>query len=69
MLDINNEGKVHVMELIEIVRDILELALEKNPNSSKNWNTLAGAAFAEMDLDDNGEITDEEFIAACLCGK
>ena len=69
VLDINNDGKVHVMELIEVVRDIFELAKEKNPNTTENWDTLAGAAFAEMDLNEDGEISEEEFITACLKQK
>ena len=69
VLDINNDGKIHVMELIEVVRDIFELAKQKNPNTTENWDVLAGAAFAEMDLNEDGEISEEEFITACLKQK
>ena len=69
VLDINNDGKIHVMELIEVVRDIFELAKQQNPTSSENWDTLAGAAFAEMDLNADGEITEEEFTTACMRQK
>jgi len=65
VLDINNDGKIHIMELIEVVRDIFDLAKERSPNSTENWDTLAGAAFAEMDVNTDGEITEEEFITAC----
>jgi len=69
VLDINNDGKIHIMELIEVVRDIFNLAKERNPNSRENWDTLAGAAFAEMDVNTDGEITEEEFITACMKQK
>jgi hypothetical protein len=55
------------MELIEVVRDIFELAKQNNPNYTENWDILA--AFAEMDLNKDGEISEEEFITACLKQK
>ena len=66
VLDINNDGKIHVMELIEVVRDIFELAKQQNPTSSENWDTIAGAAFAEMDMNADGKVTKTEFIQTCL---
>jgi len=69
VLDVNNDGKIHIMELIEVVRDIFKLARESNPDSEENWDTLAGAAFAEMDVNTDGEITEEEFITACIKQK
>ena len=68
-LDINNDGKIHVSELIEVVGDISEIAKRRNSNKLEDFDALAGAAFAEMDLDQNGEITEEEFITACLSQK
>eukprot|EP00091_Calanus_sinicus_P002345 TRINITY_DN12363_c0_g1_i1.p1 TRINITY_DN12363_c0_g1~~TRINITY_DN12363_c0_g1_i1.p1 ORF type:complete len:208 (-),score=53.86 TRINITY_DN12363_c0_g1_i1:237-860(-) len=69
VLDINNDGKIHVMELLEVVRDIFEMAKRNNSSTTENWDTLAGGAFAEMDLNEDGEITEEEFITACLKQK
>ena len=66
VLDINNDGKIDVMELVEIVKDIFEVTKE---NIIENENSLAGAAFAEMDLNADGEITEEEFVKACLAQK
>jgi len=66
ILDINNDGKIHAMELVEVVKDILNLVQDKNPDYAKDWDALAKAAFAEMDLNADGEISEEEFVAACL---
>ena len=45
VLDINNDGKIDVMELVEIVKDIFEVTKE---NIIENENSLAGAAFASI---------------------
>ena len=66
VLDINNDGKIHVMELVEVLRDILDLAKQKYPDNSEDLDTLTGAAFAEMDLNADGEISEDEFVTACL---
>jgi len=69
LLDINNDGKINIRELIEIVKDIFELAKQNRRDSIENEDTLAVAAFSEMDLNEDGEITEEEFVAACLAQK
>ena len=69
VFDINNDGKINVMEIVEIVKDIFELTKQISHNITEDENTLAGAAFAEMDLNADGEITEEEFVKACLAQK
>ena len=66
VLDINNDGKIHVMELVEVLRDILDLAKQKYPDNCEDLDTLTGAAFAEMDVNADGEISEDEFVTACL---
>ena len=66
ILDINNDGRILTAELVEVVKDILEVLTEENPHYAKDTLTLAEAAFAEMDLNVDGEITGDEFVTACL---
>eukprot|EP00092_Neocalanus_flemingeri_P031049 GFUD01033729.1.p1 GENE.GFUD01033729.1~~GFUD01033729.1.p1 ORF type:complete len:210 (+),score=51.88 GFUD01033729.1:74-703(+) len=69
MLDINNDGKINIKELKEVVKDLFGLSKKNRPDSIENEDNLAGEAFVEMDLNEDGEISEEELVAACLAQK
>jgi len=68
VFDINNDGKINLAEMKRIVNDLSKLIDEKDvENASKE--ILVQSAFSEMDEDGDGEISQEEFIKACLSQK
>jgi len=69
IMDINNDGKINMKELKKIVKDIKELSKQNNPERNETDEKLAIEAFSEMDLNDDGDITEEEFVVACLAQK
>jgi len=69
IMDINNDGKINMKELKKIVKDIKELSKLNNPERNETDEKLAIEAFSEMDLNDDGDITEEEFVVACLAQK
>ena len=68
VFDINNDGHINHAEMKRIVNDLFKLTNEKDiENASKE--ILVQSAFSEMDEDGDGEISEEEFIKACLGQK
>ena len=67
VFDIDNDGKIDLAEMKRIVKDLLKLDSGINENISKE--TLAKSAFSEMDENEDGEISQEEFTNACLAQK
>merc|ERR1719308_276345 len=68
VFDINNDGQINHAEMKRIVNDLFKLTNEKDiENASKE--ILVQSAFSEMDEDGEGEISEEEFIKACLSQK
>ena len=65
LLDINSDGKIDFKELEQIVKDLRKLE-NKNKVCDFDANNLAEAAFKEMDKDQDGEITQQNFVTACL---
>ena len=65
LLDINSDGKIDFKELEQIVKDLRKLE-NKNKVGDIDANNLAEAAFKEMDKDQDGEITQQNFVTACL---
>ena len=68
VFDINNDGKINIGEMKKIVHDLSKLMDEKDTEKDSKDN-LVQSAFSEMDEDGDGEITQEEFIKACLSQK
>ena len=54
LFDVNSDGRVEIGELGLVAQ---ELEVEES---------MVLEAFAEMDTDEDGEVTQEEFVAACL---
>jgi len=68
MFDINNDGTITKKELIKIFKVIC--AANGAPNPEKTALTrVSDQAFAELDADGNGKITQDEFVAAASSGE
>ena len=66
IFDINNDGSISQKEMTRIVKDLFHLlSREDNPEHS-NEGTIAQMAFKEMDANDDGRVSLQEFINACL---
>merc|ERR1712066_159406 len=68
VFDINNDGRINLAEMKRIVNDLFKLIDEKDIESASQ-EILVKNAFSEMDEDGDGEISEEEFIKACLNQK
>ena len=64
IFDINNDGSISQKEMTRIVKDLFHL-LSKDEQHRAEGN-LAQLAFKEMDVNDDGRVTLQEFIDACL---
>ena len=65
LLDINSDGKIDFTELEQILKDLRKFE-NKNKVGYNDANNLAVAAFKEMDEDQDGVITQKNFVTACL---
>eukprot|EP00092_Neocalanus_flemingeri_P001075 GFUD01001146.1.p1 GENE.GFUD01001146.1~~GFUD01001146.1.p1 ORF type:complete len:195 (+),score=73.19 GFUD01001146.1:131-715(+) len=68
MFDVNNDGTISKKEMNKLIKDMYGLLKTEDPNIADK-NLIAKTAFAEMDKDGNGKITEAEFIGACLGQK
>ena len=68
VFDINNDGKINLPEMKRIVNDLFKL-IDENDVENASKEILVQSAFTEMDEDGDGEISQEEFIKACLSQK
>jgi len=66
IFDINNDGSVSKKELGRLVKDLFHLFTKKDNPELEDNETLANKAFKEMDIDDDGKVTQDEFVRACL---
>merc|ERR1712106_148286 len=65
VFDVNSDGSITKKELTRLIKDMHGLIKTDNPEEASN-EMITATAFAEMDKDENGKVTTEEFIAACL---
>ena len=65
LFDVNSDGTITKKELTRLVKDMYGLLKKDDPNVNA-IDLIAKSAFAEMDKDEDGKITAEEFISACL---
>jgi len=63
VFDINNDGRITLKELQKIVKDLHHLMTDQTSTSGE---MLAITAFDEMDVDQDGQIDQDEFVSACL---
>merc|ERR1712241_1335752 len=68
VFDINNDGAISLKELQRIVKDLFHLINEENADEASQ-ELLAQSAFNEMDENHDGQVSEEEFIEACMSQK
>merc|ERR1719500_1419401 len=65
VFDVNSDGTISEKELKRLIKDMFMMIKEENPEeASKEF--ITSSTFAEMDEDQNGKVTLEEFTAAIL---
>ena len=67
VFDIDCDGEIDHDEMKQILKDLLKVENEKVDN--KSLESLARSAFSEMDENEDGFISRNEFIEACLAQK
>ena len=65
VFDVNSDGTITKKEMTKLIRDMYSLLKEEDPSLAAK-DLVAKSAFAEMDSDQDGKVTLEEFISACL---
>merc|ERR1712038_1391141 len=65
VFDVNSDDSITKKELTRLIKDMYGLLNNDNPEQASE-KFIATSAFAEMDKDADGKITQEEFISACL---
>jgi len=65
VFDVNSDGTITKKELTRLIKDMYGLLKTEDPNIAAK-DLIAKSAFAEMDTDEDGKVTTEEFITACL---
>merc|ERR1712079_117076 len=68
VFDINNDGFISLKELQRIVKDLFHLINEENADEASQ-ELLAQSAFNEMDENHDGQVSEDEFIEACMSQK
>merc|ERR1712038_1430840 len=68
VFDTNNDGFISLKELQRIVKDLFHLINEENADEASQ-ELLAQSAFNEMDENHDGQVSEEEFIEACMSQK
>jgi len=64
ILDADGNGVITLSELKKVVKDIFKLLSDDDKEAAKDKANLTLAAFAEMDANKDGEVTEAEFLAA-----
>jgi len=65
IFDTNRDGTITKEEFTKLIKDMSSLLITENPEQTSE-DLFAKSAFAEMDKDEDGKITTEEFVTACL---
>jgi len=66
IFDINNDGSITQKEMVRIVKALFHLLNQDDNPGQESESTIAKMAFQEMDADQNGRVSLDEFIRACL---
>ena len=65
VFDVNSDGTISKKEMTRLIKDMYGLLKTEDPNlAAKDF--MAKSAFAEMDKDEDGKVSLDEFITACL---
>jgi len=65
VFDVNSDGHITERELKKLVKDMFKLVKDEAPEEATK-KFLIESAFAEMDKDENGKVTVDEFVQACM---
>lgn len=68
LLDINNDGTISIGEFKRVIGDMFHLTNQKDVDTSIQ-ELMAEKAFIEMDSNEDGKITFDEFLNACMSQK
>ena len=65
VFDVNSDGTISKKEMTRLIKDMYGLLKTEDPNvATKDF--IAKSAFAEMDKDEDGKVSLDEFTTACL---
>jgi len=65
VFDVNGDGTISMKEMKRLIKDMYGMLKSEDPTiATKDF--IAKTAFAEMDENQDGKITSEEFIKACM---
>ena len=65
VFDCNSDGTISMAEMTKLIKDMYGLLKTEDPSLAAK-GMLAKTAFAEMDKNQDGKVTCQEFISACL---
>merc|ERR1712236_195321 len=65
VFDVNSDGTITQKEMTKLIKDMYSLLKEEDPNLAAR-DLVAKSAFAEMDKNQDGKVTNDEFIKACM---
>eukprot|EP00088_Acartia_fossae_P004275 TRINITY_DN11826_c0_g1_i1.p1 TRINITY_DN11826_c0_g1~~TRINITY_DN11826_c0_g1_i1.p1 ORF type:complete len:205 (+),score=96.43 TRINITY_DN11826_c0_g1_i1:31-615(+) len=65
VFDVNSDGSITNKEMKRLVKDMYGLLKTEDPDVAAK-DMIAKSAFAEMDKDEDGKVSLEEFKSACL---
>merc|ERR1711902_44830 len=68
LFDVNSDGVISKKEMTRLVKDMYGLLKRDDPNISAA-DLVAKSAFAEMDKDEDGKVSLQEFLTACQSEK
>ena len=68
LFDVNSDGVISKKEMSRLVKDMYGLLKKDDPNISAA-DLIAKSAFAEMDKDEDGKVSLQEFLTACQAEK
>ena len=65
VFDVNGDGVISIKEMNKLIKDMYGLLKTEDPNIAAK-NMIAKTAFAEMDKNEDGQVSKEEFVKACM---
>ena len=65
VFDVNSDGTISMKEMNKLIKDMYGLLKTENPNIAAQ-NMIAKTAFAEMDKNEDGKVSKDEFVRACM---
>jgi len=65
LFDYNSDGTISNKEMKRLIKDMYGLIKADDPNAASEA-MIAKTAFAEMDKNEDGKVSQEEFITACM---